>query len=327
MPNGSRSRLGRRSTFDPMADEGDSHAEATELTFVVRIRRAVHAARRELRSPPPVVWELADPRGANQRFAGRIVVVTGAAGLIGSLLVESFLAAGAAVHAVDIDSAGLDRLRADSVSHTETADRADIADRLTTHVADLGDPEAITRFAVPFDRVDVLVNNVGYNDDVRGPNVSAESWRRVLDVNLVGPALLTGELMHALTASRDTSVVFITSVNGVHPSPWLHYAAAKAALGKVVIDLADQLAPRGIRVNAVAPGVVRPPGASVDRRAASGGAVGGGAVPVEAVVNAVLFLGDTRMSPMTTGQQLVIDGAIGTYRDGQYDPALLDPPS
>jgi NAD(P)-dependent dehydrogenase (short-subunit alcohol dehydrogenase family) len=288
------------------------------MTFAARLRLAVRAARRELRSPPPVVWELADPRAANQRFDGRVIVVTGAAGLLGSVLVESFLAAGAHVHAVDIDAAGLGRLHMACV---------DTAGRLTDHLVDLGDPVAIARFAETLRSVDVLVNNVGYNDDIRGPNPTAESWRRVLDINLVGPALLTGLLESALTVSRDASVVFITSVNGVHPSPWLHYAAAKAALSKVVVDLAHQLAPNGVRVNAVAPGVVRMAGESPNRRAASGGAIGGGAVPVEAIVNAVLFLADTRSSPMTTGQQLVVDGAIGTYRDGHYDPALLERPS
>jgi NAD(P)-dependent dehydrogenase (short-subunit alcohol dehydrogenase family) len=267
-----------------------------------------------LRSPPPVVWELADPRTANERFADRCVVVTGAAGLIGSVLVEAFLAAGASVHAVDRDAAGLDRLRS-SIARRDDVDR-----RLTDHIADLGDADQVEAFAARLDRVDVLVNNVGFNDDVRGPDVPAASWHRVLDVNLVGPAMLTGRLAGALAASTDASVVFITSINGVQPSPWLHYGAAKAALAKVVVDLAHQLAPQGIRVNAVAPGVVRGAHESAERRVASADAVGGGAVPIEAVVNAVLFFADTRLSPMTTGQQLVIDAAVGTYRAGRRSP-------
>jgi NAD(P)-dependent dehydrogenase (short-subunit alcohol dehydrogenase family) len=51
-------------------------------------------------------------------------------------------------------------------------------------------------------------------------------------------------------------VTFTTSVDGIHPSPWLPYGAAKAGLAKVVVDLARQLAAQHIRVNAVAPGVL-----------------------------------------------------------------------
>ena len=232
------------------------------------------------------------------------MLVTGAAGLIGSVLVESFLAAGASVHAVDIDGAGLDRLRGDV--------GVEAGDRLVTHTVDLGDLDATVDLAERIERLDVLVNNVGYNDGIRRPDeLTAESWRHVLDVDLVGPALLTGRLVPRLAANGDGAVLFITSINGILPSPWLHYAAAKAALAKVVVDLAHQLAAQGVRVNAVAPGLVRPADRPADQRAKAGGALGGGAVPVEAIVDAVLFLCDTRQSPMTTGQQLVIDGAAG----------------
>jgi 3-oxoacyl-[acyl-carrier protein] reductase len=279
----------------------------------------MNAARRELRSPPPVTWELADPRAANERFVDRVVLVTGAAGMIGSGLVEGFLSAGASVHAVDIDGAGLDRLRVDVGAGAD--------DRLTCHVVDLGDLDATVHLANRIERLDVLVNNVGWNDFVLGAeDVTAESWRRVLDVNLVGPALLTGELVPRLAASGQGAVVFITSINGIHPSPWIHYGAAKAALGKVVVDLAHQLAPQHVRVNAVAPGSVLPSRLDADERATAGGGLSSSAVPIEAIVNAVLFLCDSRLSPMTTGQQLLIDGASKRARDRLFDPPRVAQP-
>ncbi|MBV1893861.1 MAG: hypothetical protein KUG57_07420 [Ilumatobacteraceae bacterium] len=74
-----------------------------------RLRRVVTVARRELRSPPPATWKLVDRRGENERFSNRVVLVTGAAGLIGYQLVQAFINSGAIVHAVDINGDGLDR--------------------------------------------------------------------------------------------------------------------------------------------------------------------------------------------------------------------------
>lgn len=297
--------------FDPM--------QAETTTIRGRVRRVVTVARKELRSPPPVNWQLADPRGQNERFSNRVVLVTGAAGLIGSQLVQAFIASGAKTHAVDIDAKGLDRLAA----KVEEEQGEGAASRLRTHVVDLRDPDEISNLAACIDELDLLVNNVGFNDNTMDvEDLTAESWRHILDVNLVGPALLTGHLTPQLSAKSDGSVLFVTSINGVAPSRWLHYGAAKAALGKLVVDLSHQLAEKGVRVNAVAPGMVRAHDDQPDRRVGAGGALAGGAVPVEAVVHAVQFLSDSHVSPMTTGQHLVIDGAAGMYRSGAHNRSL-----
>lgn len=274
------------------------------LTIRARLWRALHAARRELRSPAPPIWRLVDPRAASERFAGRTVVVTGAAGLIGSALTDSFLAAGATVHALDRDPDGLAALAAGPVG-------AAAGDRLRLHGVDLVDPAAIESFGRSLDRADILVNNVGGNDARQGIEVlDADSWRSMLDVNLVGPALLTQALIEQLQRSDVASVVFVTSINAVAPSPWLHYAAAKAGLAKLVADLAHDLVHDSIRVNAVAPGRVLDRNEPADRRAARPFALGGGTAPVEAIVHAVMFLADAEVSPMTTGQQLLVTGAL-----------------
>jgi NAD(P)-dependent dehydrogenase (short-subunit alcohol dehydrogenase family) len=271
------------------------------LTIRARLWRALRAARRELRSPPPPIWQLVDPRLASERFAGRVVVITGAAGLIGSVLTDSFLAAGATVHALDRDG-----LAAVGAGTTGSA----AADRLRLHCVDLADPAAIESFGRSLDRVDIVINNAGFNDDRQGiEELDAKSWRSVLDVNLVGPALLTQTLIEQLRRSDAASVVFVTSVNAVAPSPWLHYSAAKAGLAKLVADLAHDLVHDGIRVNAVGPGRVLDRDEPADRRAARPFALGGGTAPAEAIVHAVMFLADVEMSPMTTGQQLLVTGA------------------
>jgi NAD(P)-dependent dehydrogenase (short-subunit alcohol dehydrogenase family) len=293
--------------------------QAEETTLRGRLGRAIAAARRELRSSPPVSWQLADPLAEDERFVGRRVLVTGAAGLIGSQLVQAFVTSGATVHAVDKNGAGLDELAAQVAS----AGLPGQATQLETHVADLGDPDEIRRLAENVDELDVLVNNVGFNDVITDvEDLTVESWRHILDVNLVGPAMLTGELVPKLSAKSDGAVVFVTSINGVAPSRWLHYGAAKAALGKLVVDLAHQLAEKGVRVNAVAPGAVRLTDDPPDQRAISGGSLAGGAVPVEAIVHAVQFLCESRVSPMTTGQHLIIDGGAGMYRSGVHNQPL-----
>lgn len=233
------------------------------------------------------------------------MAITGAAGLIGSVLTSSFLASGAVVHAVDIDRAGLEMC-------SERAAAEGNAGRLRCHVCDLGDPEAIALLADALEPLDVIVANVGWNDDRRGLTaLDAQSWRRVLDVNLVGPALLCSALTSRLEASDAAAIVFVTSVNADEPSPWLHYAAAKAGLAKLTVDMAHDLLRVGIRVNAIAPGRVVAADAPADERAKHPDGLGGGAVPVEAIVHAVMFFADSQRSPMTTGQYLMVTGAPG----------------
>jgi NAD(P)-dependent dehydrogenase (short-subunit alcohol dehydrogenase family) len=273
------------------------------LTIRTRLSRALHAARRELRSPAPPIWKLVDPRAASERFDGRVVVVTGAAGLIGSVLTESFLAAGATVHALDRDADGLAAVAAAPAG-------AAAGGRLVVHGVDMADPAAIESFGRSIDRVDIVINNVGWNDDRQGvAALDADSWRKALDVNLVGPALLTQALWDRLATSEAAAVVFVTSINAVATSPWLHYSAAKAGVAKLVVDLAHDAVLDGIRVNAVGPGHVRDRADPADRRAVTPLALAGGTSPVEAIVHAVLFLADVQTSPMTTGQHLLITGA------------------
>lgn len=267
-----------------------------------RLRRAVNAARRELRTPPPVTWHLVDPRIEEADFAGQTVLITGAAGLIGAGLVEAFLARGAVVHAVDRDGPGLQALAARNALGTPGA--------LRVHVVDLSRPAAATELNNVVARLNVLVHCAGLNDRRVGvETLTHESWHEVLDANLVSPSLITAAFADKLSQSPGrASVLFVTSVNADIPSRWLHYAAAKAAEAKFMKDLAGQWAPQGIRVNAVAPAWTTDAGLEAERRSAGHHPLGHSAVPVEAIVHAVLFLSDSARSPMTTGQQLVIDG-------------------
>jgi NAD(P)-dependent dehydrogenase (short-subunit alcohol dehydrogenase family) len=131
--------------------------------------------------------------------------------------------------------------------------------------ADLGDDteaaELVPRVMREYGRLDVLVNNAGISWPVPHAELSAltaDDWRRLLDVNLIAPWLLCTAALPALRASNGC-IVNVTSHAGVRPKgSSIAYAASKAALNHVTKLLAAALGPE-VRVNAVAPGLVDTP--------------------------------------------------------------------
>jgi NAD(P)-dependent dehydrogenase (short-subunit alcohol dehydrogenase family) len=133
------------------------------------------------------------------------------------------------------------------------------------HQADLADDdsarELVPEVLAEHGRLDVLVNNAGISWPVPHAELeglSAEDWRRVLDVNLIAPWLLCTAALPALRSSGGC-IVNVTSHAGVRPKgSSIAYAASKAALNHVTKLLAAALGPE-VRVNAVAPGLVDTP--------------------------------------------------------------------
>ncbi|MDI7862094.1 SDR family oxidoreductase [Rhizobiaceae bacterium n13] len=135
--------------------------------------------------------------------------------------------------------------------------------------ADLSDLSQIPRLAatvrerLPEGKLQALVNNAGISP--KGPGGSrlgvlasdAETWTKVLNVNLVSTALLARELLPELEAAQG-SIVNVTSIAGsrVHPFAGVAYAASKAGLNALTRELAHELGPRGVRANAIAPGEI-----------------------------------------------------------------------
>lgn len=261
--------------------------------------RLVRAVRVHDDRTPLVSWQVADP-SLDEGFAHKVVVVSGAAGLLGRRLVHAVATQGAIVHALDIDADGLARAAAAWPGTVHC------------HVGNLADDDDVARIvgevAATSTRVDALLQSVGggvWKEDLA--DLDGESWRRVLDGNLIAPALLTRALADLLAESPSAGVVIITSINARMTSRWPHYAAAKAGAAKLVIDLAVQLAPRGIRINAVAPGAFHDDDAGDWLRFERRAVLTKSAVPVDAIVHSVLFLADPLRSPCTTGQELAID--------------------
>lgn len=139
------------------------------------------------------------------------------------------------------------------------AARDELGDRFTPIACDVADPdqvtaavdEAVTRFGSPR----VLVNNAGLNIDKPFADLDVESWRRVVDVNLTGPFLLTKAVVPHMAGTDDPVIVNIGATTGIRPRRnGANYCASKAGLLQLTKCLALELAPR-IRVNCLIPGM------------------------------------------------------------------------
>jgi NAD(P)-dependent dehydrogenase (short-subunit alcohol dehydrogenase family) len=136
--------------------------------------------------------------------------------------------------------------------------QADLAD-----LSRIGELAEIVRERLPHGKLHAMVNNAGISP--KGPNGSrlgvlstdAVTWMHVLNVNLVSTALMVRALTEELSAGKG-SIVNVTSIVGsrVHPFAGVAYAASKAGLAALTRELASELAPRGIRTNAIAPGEI-----------------------------------------------------------------------
>jgi 3-oxoacyl-[acyl-carrier protein] reductase len=185
----------------------------------------------------------------SQEFAGTNVVITGAAGIYGSQLAENFAASGARLFLTDRDGAGLAALCA-RLAPADTASAS----------ADLTDPDAIAdlcRQILDWSVPDVVVNNAGIYPFGGLFDTPAETWDRIMAVNLRAPFLITQSLAAAMiVAQRKGVFIFIGSGAGqVLRTNGLAYCTSKRGLEWLMKGIALELAPHGIRANLVAPGL------------------------------------------------------------------------
>jgi NAD(P)-dependent dehydrogenase (short-subunit alcohol dehydrogenase family) len=185
-------------------------------------------------------------------LTGRHALVTGATRGIGLAVAAALAARGAAV--------------AITGRRTETLEPAvarlrDGGANAQGIVCHQGDPAAIDLLFAHLDATavpDVVVVNAGTNP-VMGPlvDVDLNAWRKILDVNLTGALLTAQAAAKRMAARRRGSIVFMASVAGIEPMPGLGaYSVSKAGLLGLTRALARELGPAGVRVNAIAPGLV-----------------------------------------------------------------------
>ena len=179
---------------------------------------------------------------------GRSAVVTGAATGIGEEIARLLATAGAHVVVADIDTVGAKR-----VAHDIDGEAVEL---------DVTDPDACaTVLGSVGDRIDILVNNAGsYHEAGSILDQSVESWRRSIDVNLAGLFNCSKPVARRMVDQGDGgAIVNIASVDGLLPCLGTGYDSSKAGAIHFSRSLAVDLAPHGIRVNAVSPGVVPVP--------------------------------------------------------------------
>jgi NAD(P)-dependent dehydrogenase (short-subunit alcohol dehydrogenase family) len=181
-----------------------------------------------------------------------VVVVTGASKGIGLAIVDAFAREGA--HVV----AGSRSTTAELEGLTETYG----VTAVTVDLSTADGPNALVRHAVErYGRVNVLVNSLGAATPRSGfLDVDDAEWQRIFDLTLFSAVRASrAALPHLLGAGRG-AIVNIGSINARLPYTMVvDYSAAKAALTSLTKSLSEEFAPRGIRVNAIAPGPVRTP--------------------------------------------------------------------
>lgn len=186
-----------------------------------------------------------------RRFEGKLVMVTGAAGGLGRAIALGFGREGAEVALLDVNQEGL--------KQTATL-LADLDARSSTHRVDMGDEAAITAFASGYlgthDRLDVLINNAGlaYGEISQSfETLTMEKWLRYLAINAVAPLTLAQALRPALAAAKGVVINQSSSASFV---PATAYGVTKATLNSMTYGMAQAFGADGIRVNAVAPGIM-----------------------------------------------------------------------
>jgi NAD(P)-dependent dehydrogenase (short-subunit alcohol dehydrogenase family) len=242
-----------------------------------------------------------------QRFVGKVAVITGASRGIGLAIAARLVAEGARVCVTarkpDPLAEAVQQLGGAEFA-VAVAGRADDAEHRETAVRTTLDT---------FGQVDILVNNTGINP-VYGPlsGTDAAAAAKVFDVNVIAALSWTEEVRKlGLGARPGAAIVNVASIAGLHPAPGIGvYGASKAALIHVTAQLAVELAPQ-IRVNAVAPAVVKTRFATAlyegrEEQVTAGYPLGRLGDPAD-VAAAVAFLASDDAA-WITGQTLTLDG-------------------
>jgi len=249
------------------------------------------------------------------RLANRVALITGAASGIGLATAQRFLAEGARVAAADLNGDGL---------QAEFSGR----DGAITVAGDVSEPTDGARMAAAavesFGAIDILVNCAGIARYTNFLELPLEEWQLVQDVNSTGTFLMAQAVARHMVAQsppdHSRAIVNIASVEAhvvlaSSGHPQVHYNASKGAVHMTTRALAIELAPHGIRVNSICPGLTETPLAAYalatpERRASISKQVPLGRVaqPGE-IAAAALFLASEDASYIT-GEALVVDGGF-----------------
>jgi NAD(P)-dependent dehydrogenase (short-subunit alcohol dehydrogenase family) len=186
----------------------------------------------------------------NGRFAGRGVIVTGGGRGIGQATARAFAAEGADVLVLGRTVADLE----DTVAQiTADGGQAWLLPCDVTNEAQV--EETVTRAASRWDRIDVLINNAGVDDDTPFLEIDRARWRAVVDTNLTGVFLMSQAVGREMARSGGGVILHTASIDASGgDGPYAAYNASKAGLLGLSRTMALELAAHGIRSNCVSPG-------------------------------------------------------------------------
>lgn len=193
-----------------------------------------------------------DPTIMNQRFTGKTAVITGGANGIGKVTAHTFLEQGASVSIWDINEAsGQEAIR-------EWQEQGYSCSFHTVNTAVESQIEA-ARDAVleEFGGIDILINNAGITRDSSMKKMTMEQWNQVIDVNLTGVFLCTKVIAPVMIESGWGRILNASSIVALYGNfGQTNYVAAKSGLIGMTKVWAREYGPKGITVNAVAPGFI-----------------------------------------------------------------------
>jgi len=241
------------------------------------------------------------------RSGAPAAIVTGAGSGIGQATAALLLERGWCVAALDLDAKGLTGL-----------DAGGAGERLLVRACDVTDEAQVTAIAndvaARFGRIDGVVNSAGMAADKHVFDTPADLFRKILDVNVVGTFLLGREAARHMAKAGRGAIVNVASISGLRGSKGRSaYGASKGAVVNLTQVMANDLAPHGIRVNAVAPGPVETPMVKALHTAADR-ELYNRYIPMRRyaepreIASVIRFLLDESQSSFVTGEIIAVDG-------------------
>jgi len=251
-------------------------------------------------------------------LAGKTALVVGAGSGIGEASAQGLAAFGARVVCADVNGEAADATAREIRSREGEADALQL---------DLTDPESVSTAVGSVGAPDVLVSTPSVN--VRKPvlEITDEEFDRIVELNLKGTFRLVREFGRGMAERGSGSIIAFSSIRGqvVEPGQGI-YAATKSGTVQMLRALASEVGPRGVRVNAIAPGVVETPLTAQIKDSpdwygsyAAKSILGRWAQPHE-MVGMVVYLA-SEASSYVTGGFMLVDGGW-TAADGRFTPPL-----
>jgi NAD(P)-dependent dehydrogenase (short-subunit alcohol dehydrogenase family) len=190
--------------------------------------------------------------GLRPSLSGEIAVVTGGGRGIGRAIAQRLAHDGAAVAILDIDAAAGQRVASDlkGEGHRALSLECDVRHRTQIHTA-------VDAVVAAWGKISILVNNAGIGARAPFLELTDDAWQRVLGVNLTGAFMTAQEIArHMVRTGGGTIINMASAAAQMAHSEQAGYATSKAGLEALTRVMAFELAPLGIRVNAIAPGTI-----------------------------------------------------------------------